>query len=271
MQIDYLELPALNGTNVDRKNLAWELATKHVKGQGRYAVQMPPDVIWSDGSFEHLGNLILSGKKAIFLNWHLRALEEYFIPAFEQRYPAKDEPVSIASRDLVRLTLDYSHPLNAAHMRDVACFSYWPEMIFWPVEGQGVLMHVLALTPFVFDASVCHLNERRLLVGNYPSEQLAFVTNSDDLFMTSLANIGKDRHFYARNDKLEISRVAWWWSLVHTPGADPLALSHYRLKYADFDEPGWRRQEQKAASFLRTLFIAAKCIEFGKYRDSGWA
>ena len=23
MQIDYLELPALNGTNVDRKNLAW--------------------------------------------------------------------------------------------------------------------------------------------------------------------------------------------------------------------------------------------------------
>jgi hypothetical protein len=256
LPVSFFDLPKSDLTNVDRKNAAWAMATAHVQERNEYAIQMPPDVAWSDGAFDHLAELIMAGKKAIFLNWHVRAMAETFVPAFEQLFASEDDFISVQPRDLVRLTMQFPHPMNGAHMRHSNSFVDWPEHVFWPVRGQGLLMHVLALTPFVFDTAVCRLNNMRLLEGDYDSDQLAFVTDSDDVFMVSLADQGKDRHFYARSEKLEISRIAWWWLRVHTPAADKLVVAPFRIKFSHHDDMAWRRQEASARKFLRQLFYA---------------
>lgn len=256
VDVSFLDLPSEGSTNVDRKNVAWKLATEHARRRGGYAVQMPPDVIWSDGAFEYFARLIVEGKKAIFVNWHLRALEELFIPEFESRFGGGFNPVSIAPRELVLLTLKHSHPLNSVHLRSADCFTYWPEMVFWPVPGQGVLMHTLALTPLIFDASVCALNEMRLLTGHWSADQLSFVIDSDDAFMASLAPVGKDRHFYSRHEKVDVAFVGSWWLDVHTPAADQLALSHYRLKFDETNMGAWRTKMLEAEAFIRKAFHA---------------
>lgn len=250
--VKFIDLPQTAGTQVERKNNAWALATNIVRERRDYAMQMPPDVALSDGSLNYFADLILAGKKAVFVNWHVRARLESFTPAFEQKY--RDNPcISISSRELVHLTMQHSHPLNAAYLRNSTSFPDWPEMIFWPVKGQGLLMHVLALTPFIFDSATCELNQARQLVGDHPPDQLAFATDSDDVFMVSLAELGKDRHFYARFEKLEIAHVAWWWSMFYTPTSQQLAAAPFRIKFGDWDEMAWQRQERRARKFMRQL------------------
>lgn len=241
------------GGPIEWKNSAWEIATIEARKSGSYAMQMPPDVVWSRGSLRHLASLIVAGKKAIFLNWHLRAVADLFLPDIAEKFPDLEKSIGISSRELVMLNCRYSHPLNGAYLRDSPAYPYWSEMVFWPVLGSGMLMHVLALSPFVFDTSEIKLNEKRLIEGRVAADDLAFVTDSDDAHMVSLAEQGKDRHFFERGEPLEITRVVWWWLQHDTDVTDQLVRRPFRLRLAAGDETRWQRTEQIARAFIHRL------------------
>ena len=234
-------------------NRIWDAGRSEAIETRAMAMVMPPDITWSDGSLAHLAALMQAGKTAIFLNWHLRAVAETFIPQFRALSRGADQPIALSGRELVRLTVANLHPLCAAYLSDSRAYPYHSEMMFWPVPRQGLLMHVFALIPFVFDPAEFELNDKKLLVAMGDPSRLHCVKDSDDLFMTSLASIGKDSLWYRHNSPVDPVRFAMWWSYYDSPSNDLLMREPFRLHYAACDEADWRRTELGARRTLLRL------------------
>jgi hypothetical protein len=251
-------------------NLVWDNGRVEALKTRSMAMVMPPDVAWSDGSLGHMANLVIQGKSALFLNWHLRAVAETFIPQFMDLYFEQDRPISLSGRDLVRLTFENIHPLCCAYLRDSAWFPYHSEMVFYPVSGQGLLMHVFSLIPFLFDPMQFQLTENKSIIDIGDPSRLHCVSDSDDLFMTSLASIGKDNVWYQRNGKLDPVLFAKWWLYYDSPSNDFLVTQQFRLHYGEINEPDWRRAGLGARQLIRRLmssrdlyriYLAARRLE----------
>jgi len=234
-------------------NWVWDKGRLKALATGSMAMVMPPDVAWSNGSLGHLAELVAQGKSAIFLNWHLRAVSETFIPQFFDLYHQQNRPIAVSGRELVRLTMENIHPLCCAYLRDSPAFPYHSEMIFWPIAGQGLLMHVFALIPFLFDPAEFQLTENKSIVDIGDPSRLHCVEDSDDVFMTSLAPIGKDNVWYQRNGGIDPIRFGKWWTYYDSPSNDHLAVVPFRLHYAEIDNSVWRRTELGARHLIRRL------------------
>src|SRR5262245_21071434 len=236
-------------------NVIWDNGRTEALARQSIAMVMPPDVAWADGSLGHMADLVMQGKSAIFLNWHLRAVSDTFIPQFLDLYHCQDQPISVPSRDLVALTFENIHPLCCAYFRDSDCFPYHSEMIFWPIAGQGLLMHVFALIPFLFDPAQFKLTENKSIIEIGDAARLHFVSDSDDVFMTSLAPIGKDNVWYQRNGRLNPVLFAKWWTYYDSPSNDHLVIHPFRLHYSEMDERVWRAAELQARQLIRRLMV----------------
>jgi hypothetical protein len=257
-------------TPMQTHNLVWDKGRVAALATGAMAMVMPPDVAWSDGSLAHIAELVERGRSAIFLNWHLRAVAETFIPQFLDLHSGGDLPISVSGRELVSLAIENIHPLCCAYLRDSTAFPHHPEMIFWPIAGQGLLMHVFALIPFIFDPSEFQLTANKSIADLGDVSRLHFVADSDDVFMASLAPLGKDRDWYQRNARIDPVRFAQWWTYYDSPSNDHLARVPFRLHFAEVDETLWRRAEHEALNLIRRLsanrelyriYVAARRLE----------
>ena len=247
----------LKGSDISKPiathNWIWDQGREEALKTNSMAMVMPPDVAWSDGSMGHMAKLVEQGKSAIFLNWHLRAVSDTFIPQFLDLYHEANQPVSISGRDLVSLTIENIHPLCGAYLRDSRCFPYHSEMMFWPVPGQGLQMHVFALIPFLFDPAEFQLNENKTIIDMGDVSRLHCVADSDDVFMTSLAPIGKDDLWYQRNRTFDPVLFAKWWTYYDSPTNDYLAKEPFRLHFAAIDGDDWHRVEMHARQLIRRI------------------
>jgi hypothetical protein len=262
VRIEFRELgPADNTTPIDTTNRIWQLGIREAAQSSAFVMFMPPDVVWADGSLGHLADLITAGKHAIFLNWHLRSISETFIPAFHSKHrPDSNGIVTVDARTLVQLGMEHAHPIVGAYLRDSPFFPRHPEVIFWPIPGEGVLMHVLALTPFVFRPDALQLTPTHLLAAVPAPDRLHFVSDSDDLYMVSLAELGKDADWYRQNVKLNSSRIARWWLYYDSPSNDILVRVPYRLHFTGMTQSKWRRAELAARLTIHRLISAREVL-----------
>ena len=231
----------------------WWESINAARRERRFIMLMPPDVVWSDGSLRHLAGLIEAGKKAIIVSWHLRAIGESFVPEFLNRYRGRTPTIAVPGRDLVRLTLEHVHPISAASRRASTAMPYHPEMIFWPVRGQGVIMHSLAMTPFLFDPGSVWLTSQKLIAGIDDPRKLHVVDDSDDVYAVSLAEVTKDSTWYHRNQRVDPVEIARWWMRYDSPVNDAVVIKPVRLRFDRSDEAAWRREEQSARLFVRRI------------------
>jgi hypothetical protein len=275
IRVEFRELSASDiGAPIDTHNRIWRQGIEDAIAAETFILFMPPDVIWSNGSLAHLASLISAGKHAIFANWHVRVVSESFIPAFQLNHRRdEDDSIAVDARSLVRLSVEHAHPIVAAHMHDSAFFPHHPEMIFWPVEQEGLLMHVLALAPLIFRPDLLRLSPTHMLVDPPDKSRLHYVTDSDKLYMVSLTELAKDIDWYCLNRPLNPSSVADWWLFYDSPANDLLARTPFRLHFAESTEAKWRRAELRARMAIRRLIaarelwrIATKARELGCHR-----
>lgn len=254
-----------NFSGIDVHGRVWIEGMRNARAAQKFVMFMPPDVIWSDGGFGHFADLIVNdGKRAIYINWHLRAISESFIPEFHERYGTGGEPISATAQDLVRLSLDHIHPLSSIYLRNSQFFPRHSEMMFWPVPGEGVLMHVFALTPFIFDTTRFEYTDRKLVSAVEDPSELHYVVDSDDLFIVSLAELGKDRDWYEPARPFDFVRHAEWWHYYDSPANDHLTPQPFRLKFTQADESKWQPIESSARFALRRAFAAREVYRMWK-------
>ncbi|MCC6469020.1 MAG: hypothetical protein IT563_11930 [Alphaproteobacteria bacterium] len=231
---------------------AWALATAEAKAMGRFVLYMPPDVAWSDGSFQHLAKLLTDGYAAIFMTY-LRVVSETFVPAAQQRLDPATQTLAIGGRDLVKLSLEHVHPLMAAHMYDSPYFPVHPEMLLWPVSGEGVAVRCLAREMFLFDPNRIDMTHQLLVGSGLDSATMKFVDDSDDLYAVSLAPLGKDIEWHLNPEPADLMAVARWWLVYDSPVNDLIAANCLRWHHGETTPARWRRVERASALWVNRM------------------
>ena len=141
----------------------WRQATKHARRRRAFILLMPPDVAWADGSFARLRTALEAGKRVMFMAYP-RVVSETIVPAMTKQFPrAADQSATIPAPEMMALAMTHIHPLMAAYSRFSTHFPIHPEMILWPVEGDGFLLRLLARELFCFEPGRYPLNAQSLL------------------------------------------------------------------------------------------------------------
>jgi uncharacterized surface protein with fasciclin (FAS1) repeats len=228
----------------------WAEATLQAKKEGSFILMMPPDVAWSNGSFEYVSGLLEAGKKAIFMTY-LRVESESFTTALKNRRQPGNATIPVSGAELVEISMRTLHPLMAASLRDSSHFPIHPEMMLWTVPGEGVICRVLAREMFIYDPSITDLTPINLLATHLDLDDVHMVDDSDDLFAVSLAPFDKEFEWYRWPRAADTRVVSEWWLDYDSWINDYISGVKVRWHYRPVTEAVWRARELGSDLFMR--------------------
>jgi hypothetical protein len=240
----------VTGVTIDRSldpihmhHVLWRRSIDDALKAGAMILFVPPDVVWSSGALGHVADLAAAGKRAIFMSY-VRVIAETVVPELEHRFRAGATPVIEApARKLVELAMRHAHPLFITYLRDSPNFPIHPELILWPVDGEGYLMRVLVREMFAYDPGLIHLNNQALPAHPVNPDLVHYITDSDDLFALSLAPRMKDLEWYATPKRLDVNEIASWWLRYDSPLNDTVAARYFHIHARNRTAALWRRAE----------------------------
>jgi hypothetical protein len=238
----------------------WRKATEHAHRQRGFIVLMPPDVAWADGSFARLHDALVSGKRAIFMTFP-RVASETILPALTEGFPRDaGEAMIVPPKDLMTLAITHIHPLMAAYDRSATHFPVHPEMILWPIEGDGFLLRLLARELFCFEPGRYQLNSQSLLAQTPPDDEIHVFRDSREFLGVSFTPLWKDMEWYLAPRLLDPLSVGRWWIDYDSPMNDHLSTLNLRFTTGTADESCWRSAEAQADRLLTHLRTAREFL-----------
>jgi hypothetical protein len=270
--------PAKTKDPITIHHAIWRRATDYARRRGALILLMAPDVVWADGSFARLRTAIETGKRAIFMA-SPRVVSETMAPAIAKRFPqSADQSVIIPPHDLLALSLSHLHPLTVAYSRSSNHFPLvHPEMILFPIKGDGFLLRALAREIFCFEPSRYALNSQALLMRLPPGDEIEFFLDSREFLCVSLTPLSKDTHWYLWRNRLDPLVASNWWLYYHSAANDYISSLNVRFTRGSAGEAHWRRAEQQASSVLAHLRSARefmriedKLRQMGHWRAAGF-
>ena len=231
-------------------HVIWKEAANHARGQKSFILLMPPDVVWSNGSFAHVGQLLAAGKQAIFMSY-LRAESESFARALDRHVRNDAGAIALSGSELVELCLSVLHPLMAAYLRDSTQFPIHPEMVLWAVPEEGLLCRVFSREMFVYNPAHLQLNAANLLETPMDPSLVHVVHDSDDLFAVSLAPLEKEFEWYSSPRTADPAYIGEWWLDYDSWISDIVATTKMRWHIGPVTEESWRARERASDMFVR--------------------
>jgi hypothetical protein len=238
----------------------WRQAMEHARRRGAFILLMPPDVAWADGSFARLGAALEAGKRAIFMAYP-RVLSETFVAAMMEGFqPASDQSLTIPALEMMKLTIAHLHPMMAAYGRSSDLFPIHPELVLWPVRGDGFLIRLLARELFCFEAARYPMNAEALLDTLPPVEDIHVFCDSRQFLGVSFTRLLQDAHWYFRSRQLEPLSAARWWINYDSPVNDFISTFDLRFTCGTADESRWRATERQAGNLLLHLRSAREFL-----------
>lgn len=238
----------------------WRQATEYARRRGAFILLMAPDVAWADGSFARLRGALEAGKRAMFMAYP-RVVSDTIVPAVTERFPrGSDQSIIIPPREMMALAMTHIHPLMAAYNRFSTHFPIHPEMILWPVEGDGFLLRLLARELFCFEPGRYPLNAQSLLSQQPPSKEIQMFRDSREFLGISLTPLWKDMEWYLRRSRMDPLSAGRWWINYDSPVNDYISAFDLRFSCGSGDETLWRKAEQQARNALAHLRSAREFV-----------
>jgi uncharacterized surface protein with fasciclin (FAS1) repeats len=220
---------------------------------------MPPDVAFADGAGRTLCDLMDRGKKSIM--WmYSRAIAETIMPVLRERYTSREGVLNVSPREFVALNLRHLHSLAMCSFAESPYFVKHPEMMLWPVKGEGLLMRTLINVNALYEPAGFKLTSNYLLDGDVDLDEIALIDDSDDLFAISLAPFGKDFDWHLYPRPSDPVRIARWWLHYDSPVNDFLVGHQMRLHSCEPTESLWRQREHRANLLLSRAVIAREAL-----------
>lgn len=238
----------------------WEEGIDRARAGGSFIVLMPPDVVWADGSFAHLAAALGEGKHAIFMTYP-RVVSETLVPSMLHRFPPDENAaITIPAPEMVSLALTHIHPLMAAYTRSGSHFPVHPEMVIWPVEGDGFLLRLLARELFCFEPGRYDLNQQSLLRSMPRVSEIHLFRDSTEFLGLSLTPLWKDLEWYLQPCRLNPLFIGRWWTSYDSPINDYLSNQNMRFWRGKAPEERWRRVEREADLLITHLKFAREFV-----------
>jgi hypothetical protein len=113
-------------------------------------VFIPPDAIWSDGSFQRLDELVRAGKRVVFLP-NVRAVKEDALPALlRARNGSSGSSSWLSPRALTRIAIDHLHPTTEEHFFEAGRgVKQLPCCLMWSTCSGDLLVRAFHLHPLL--------------------------------------------------------------------------------------------------------------------------
>jgi hypothetical protein len=230
-------------------HVLWRRSIDDALKTGAMILLVPPDVVWSNGALGHVADLAASGKRAIFTTY-VRVVAETVVPELQRLVAQEGHAIDVPARKLVELAMRHVHPLFLTYHRDSRNFPVHPELILWPVGGEGYLMRVLVREMFAYDPDFIHLNRQALPAHPIDADKVHYITDSDDLFALSLAPMIKDLEWYATPRRLDVREIGSWWLRYDSPANDAVAARYFCIHTKDRTAATWRRAERQSDALI---------------------
>jgi hypothetical protein len=238
----------------------WRNATGYARTRAAFILLMPPDVAWADGSFARLRAALEADKRAIFMTYP-RVVSETFVPALAKHFPCNvDEAVVAPPKDMMALAITHIHPLMGAYDRAATHFPVHPEMVLWPIEGDGFLLRLFARELFCFEPGRYQLNAQSLLAQLPPPEEIHVFCDSREFLGVSFTPLWKDMEWYLAPKRLDPLFVGRWWVDYDSPVNDKLSTLNMRFTCGTAEESRWRSAEAQADVLLTHLRSAREFV-----------
>ena len=242
-------------------HLAWSKAIEDAKRSGSLILLMPPDVAWSENSFQSVGRKLAEGYRAIFMTY-LRVEEESFSATIRRQPKAVDGSLCIPPKRLVEMGLNCLHPLMASCLADSEFFPRHPEMMIWAVPKEGLLLRILAREMFLFDPRKVELNRSQLPAKPLDEGEGYFFDESEDLFAVSLAPHGKDANWHLTPSQADPKDVGGWWTVYDSAINDFVVSHRLRWHFKPVTESLWQRVERRSDAFIQKAMGVREGIRF---------
>ena len=145
------------------------------------------DFIFSDGSFTHMHEQRLDGKKA-YAGMFLRLLEDHAAPILRNILPNP-----LIARQLVQIGMDHMHPRHRTLFVDSKEPSNYPSQINWNVKDKGFVTHCLFPHPLMFELRPETINYfstmdyEVLLRAATRDEDVYFCQSSEDMMFCKMS------------------------------------------------------------------------------------
>jgi Fasciclin domain len=238
---------------IARHHELWRQSAATAGAKGAMVLFIAPDVVWSNGSLRHVGEIVEKGKRVIFMS-HLRVTEESCLPILRKLNGGPQHPViDMSSRDMVALALRHIHPLAITYLRGSRNFPVHPEFILWPVGSEGLLMRVLVRELFAYDPALIDLNEQSLVAHALDPQVTHVIADSDDVFSLSLTPGLQDVEWYMKPQPLEPMKIASWWLSYDSPVNDMVVARHFRIHSGSRTPALWRAAERQSDILIQKL------------------
>ena len=182
---------SLSAGSILKHNVQRETSRHHMNlglGSDKTAIMlMDSDFIFSDGSFTHMHEQRLAGKKA-YAGMFLRLHEENAAPVLRDYLPNR-----LVARELVQIGMDHMHPRHRSFFIDAQEPSSYPTQINWKVNDKGFITHCFFPHPLMFELRPETINYfstmdyEVLLRATTEDEDLYFCQSSDDMMFCKMS------------------------------------------------------------------------------------
>jgi hypothetical protein len=237
----------------------WGKAAKSAANRDEWIAFMIPDNITADGSLGHLADQFPAGKTSVY-GIPLRVTEHTFLADADRLGHRSDGAWIIPARDLMRLAFENLSPLGLSYLRDTQRFGDHPELVLYPVSGEGMVLrsfihHSLAVDP----ARVELTQAMSPLRADKPAE-IGFLTDSDQFICVSLTPISHQVDWFRERRHFSVVEAARLWNRVNHSATVPLAQRSFVFHYQDMTPAKWQPTIARADNAVMLTFLAMKFL-----------
>jgi uncharacterized surface protein with fasciclin (FAS1) repeats len=237
----------------------WGTAAKAAAERDEWIAFVIPDNITADGALGYLADQFSDGKTAVY-GIPLRVTAHTFLADADRLGFRSDGAWIISARALMRLAFENLSPLGLSYLRDTQRFGDHPELVLYPVPGEGLVLrafihHSLAVDPPRLQLTQALSPQR---VDN-PAE-VGFLTDSDQFVCVSLTPISHQVDWFRERRPFSVVEAARLWHRLNHSATVQLAQQSFVFHYEDMTPAKWRPAIARADTAVMLTFLAMKFL-----------
>ena len=226
------------------------------KRDGAIAVFVPPDTLWSDGSFRRLGEVMSQGYKAV-ANPFLQVVAETCLPEVLEKFSNRaDGSISIPAASLYDLAKRHLHPLTALAM-PTSPHGRPALELYWPLPGEGIVSRFAVRELFAFDPRRCPITFLWYAGGAVDQDGIYFASGPQDIAMLSVDHLAKYIDNYIVGHTVTPADLvrSTLHPLNNTEQTRTFARQGVQWHAGQKNLKAWRHAEAKARSSMREVEV----------------
>jgi uncharacterized surface protein with fasciclin (FAS1) repeats len=235
----------------------WRAATDNAAERSEWIAFIAADIVLAEGALRHLADQFAAGKTIVY-GFTLRVTEHTFLPNLQHESDGTSAALAISPRALTALALNHLAPLYICYLRETRHFGYHPELLLYPVPGEGIVLRAFVAHCIALDPRRCELAEGLEPRAISDPLDIGFLTDSDAFAVVSITPASHQVHWWFDRRRSDIIEAAWLWRQIGNFPCRYLARQSFLFHHGAMTPAKWRRTIARADANAMLTFLTMK-------------